>query len=161
MEINTILFYDKNKGNHIFNAGWLKMKIEDRIKKIIENVLGHNGYTLDSIYLFGSRARGDFDRESDYDIWVIIKDNIDIEHKREIWKIVSRQLHEVFSSTPFDVIIKTAIDFEEERDCQYNLQWSISGGDKIVKSSMPEKKREIILKWIKKRGAIWRWLNIL
>ncbi|MEG8946759.1 nucleotidyltransferase domain-containing protein [Rosettibacter firmus] len=92
------------------------MKIENKIKDSIENILCQNGYTLDSIFLFGSRARGDFEKESDYDILIIIKDNIDIKQKREIWLKVFHQLHENFPLTPFDVIIKTVTDFEYEKD---------------------------------------------
>ncbi|MCM8820342.1 MAG: nucleotidyltransferase domain-containing protein [Candidatus Omnitrophica bacterium] len=92
------------------------MKIENKIKESIENILGQNGYTLDSIFLFGSRARGDFEKESDYDILVIIKDSIDLKQKREIWMKVFHQLHEDFPLTSFDVIIKTVLDFEDEKD---------------------------------------------
>lgn len=92
------------------------MKIEDKIKESIENVLGENGYSLHSIFLFGSRARGGFEKESDYDILVVIKNSIDIKQKREIWMKVYHQLHKDFPLTPFDVIIKTAMAFEDEKD---------------------------------------------
>ncbi|MEM3415702.1 MAG: nucleotidyltransferase domain-containing protein [Thermoproteota archaeon] len=92
------------------------MKIKDKIKEIIENVLRQNGYTLHSIFLFGSRARGDFEKESDYDLLVIIKESINMKQKREIWMKVYHQLHEDFPLTPFDLIVKTATDFDEEKD---------------------------------------------
>ncbi|MFN3821057.1 MAG: nucleotidyltransferase domain-containing protein [bacterium] len=92
------------------------MRIEEKIKETIEKLLTQNGFTLHSIILFGSRARGDFDKESDYDILVIIKNNIDMMKRREIWMKIYHQLHKDFPLTPFDVIIKTAKDFEDEKD---------------------------------------------
>lgn len=86
------------------------------IKATILRCLDELGVKLSQIILFGSRAREDFEKESDYDILVIIKNSIDIKQKREIWRKVYHQLHEDFPLTPFDVIIKTAMDFDDEKD---------------------------------------------
>ncbi len=53
--------------------------MKENIKKIIsENI---NGYTLDRIILFGSRARGDFDDKSDYDVYVALKEKLNQSQK--------------------------------------------------------------------------------
>jgi len=57
------------------------MKIEKKIKEIVGRVLEKNGFTLHNIFLFDSRARGDFDEESDYDILIILNEEISIENK--------------------------------------------------------------------------------
>ncbi|KXK56158.1 MAG: Nucleotidyltransferase domain protein [Chlorobi bacterium OLB5] len=49
--------------------------MKEKIRNIIEQNL--NGYTLEKIILFGSRARGNNDIDSDYDVLVIIKEEPD------------------------------------------------------------------------------------
>ncbi|MBZ0201503.1 MAG: nucleotidyltransferase domain-containing protein [Ignavibacteria bacterium] len=49
--------------------------MNEKIKSIIEANL--KGYGLEKIILFGSRARGDGDADSDYDILAIIKEELD------------------------------------------------------------------------------------
>ncbi len=49
--------------------------MKEKIKNIIKNSL--NGYSLEKIILFGSRARGDNANDSDYDVLVIIKEDPD------------------------------------------------------------------------------------
>ncbi len=48
--------------------------MKEKIRNIIEKNL--NGYTLDRVILFGSRARGDFDADSDYDIYIALKEKL-------------------------------------------------------------------------------------
>ena len=49
--------------------------MKEKIRNIIENNL--NGYTLEKIILFGSRAKGSNDTDSDYDVLVIITEEPD------------------------------------------------------------------------------------
>lgn len=49
--------------------------MKDKIRNIIENNL--NGYTLEKIILFGSRAKQENNIESDYDVLVIIREEPD------------------------------------------------------------------------------------
>lgn len=90
--------------------------IKERIRNIIEKVIIQSKITLENIILFGSRATGDFEEDSDFDILITIKNDIDTEQKREPWKNVYHELHKDFPVTPFDIIIKTMKDFEDERD---------------------------------------------
>ncbi|RKX55115.1 MAG: hypothetical protein DRP50_03400 [Thermotoga sp.] len=94
----------------------MKMKIEKKIKEIVGRVLGKNGFTLHNIFLFGSRARGDFDEESDYDILVILNEEISIEDKRKLMVKISGELHKKMRYTSFDIIIKSLKSFEEEKN---------------------------------------------
>jgi len=92
------------------------MKLENRIKQIVENTTSQNGFTLDSIFLFGSRVRSDFKEESDFDILVILKDELSIKEKRKLAIEILKALHSEFKFMPFDVIIKSRKDFDEEKD---------------------------------------------
>jgi predicted nucleotidyltransferase len=90
--------------------------IEERIRYIIEKVLIQSKITLKDIIIFGSRARGGFDERSDFDILIIIKNDMNIDQKRSLWKEVYHALHRDFPIISFDVIIKTTKDFEDEKN---------------------------------------------
>lgn len=80
-----------------------------RIKEIVKAILP--GAT---VFLFGSRARGDFDEKSDYDLLIVTKNKVSMRKKIEI----SEMLREEFSSylIPTDIIIKSRKEVEYYKD---------------------------------------------
>jgi len=92
------------------------MKIENKIKEIIENFFAQKGFSLRSIILFGSMARRDYNEESDFDIFVILNGDFPQKERRELTVQILRALHKEIKFTPFDVIIKSRKNFEEEKD---------------------------------------------
>lgn len=60
---------------------------------------------VDEIFLFGSRAKGNFDKDSDWDFFVIINKNIDFHQKRKIILNIRRKLSEI--KLPSDIIIQS------------------------------------------------------
>jgi len=92
------------------------MKLKDKIKEVIKKVLAQNSFTLHSIILFGSRARGDSDKESDYDILIIVKEDINIKEKRELRTKISVALHDAIRFVPFDVIVKSLKNYEQDKE---------------------------------------------
>ncbi|MGB9764866.1 MAG: nucleotidyltransferase domain-containing protein [Candidatus Saccharicenans sp.] len=83
------------------------MNIDNKIKNIIENTVIQYRFSLDSIFLFGSRARGDFKEESDFDILLILKDELPMKERRNLAAEISKTLHNELKFTPFDVIVKS------------------------------------------------------
>jgi len=53
-----------------------------KIKGIILNVAKEMNIEIDKIILFGSRARGDYREESDYDILIVTKEKLDWKKER-------------------------------------------------------------------------------
>jgi uncharacterized protein len=55
------------------------------------------------IYLFGSRARGDFQEDSDYDLAIIFNRKIDIETKKYIRSRINKLMvkYEIIIDNPF------------------------------------------------------------
>jgi len=86
-----------------------------QLKKIITNCLKDYGIKVKTIILFGSRARGEFEEDSDWDILIVIDKGLIPSEKREIWNKVSENLHKHFPFYPFDMIIKSSEDFEKEK----------------------------------------------
>ena len=82
------------------------------IQSIIRKVLA--GIELEKVILFGSRARGDFIEESDYDILIIVKDRLNIKEKIRLTK----QLRQKFAKEGIDadIIIKSKDEIEYYRD---------------------------------------------
>jgi predicted nucleotidyltransferase len=92
------------------------MRLENKVKNIVENVISKTEFTLDSMFLFGSQARGDFREGSDYDILIVLKDGIPIRERRKLAGRILSELHKEIEFIPFDVIIKCLKDFEEEKE---------------------------------------------
>lgn len=64
----------------------------EKIKEIILKVAEKHGIEVDRIILFGSRARGDFRKDSDWDILIVTKDKLDKKVEEEFWLEVGRAL---------------------------------------------------------------------
>ncbi|HBY56734.1 MAG TPA: hypothetical protein DEG96_02555 [Candidatus Atribacteria bacterium] len=75
-----------------------------KIKKVIESI-----FPKCRIILFGSKVRGDADELSDYDILVIVKQNLSIKEKRYYASFIQKKLADI----PLDVIVKTEMDIPE------------------------------------------------
>lgn len=65
--------------------------------------------------LFGSRARGDYRQNSDYDILIIVPDELDLKERRKIAATIRRGLAEIniegfFGSFDFTDLTEMAVD---------------------------------------------------
>lgn len=69
-----------NNAKNILNAA----------KQIITEEVEKAGYKVDRIILFGSRARGDFKENSDYDFFVMINQNISYRDRDNIITKIKR-----------------------------------------------------------------------
>ena len=71
------------------------MSREEAIKKIKEIILStakKHGIEVGKIILFGSRARGDYEESSDWDILVVTKNIYDRKVLDEFWLEIDREL---------------------------------------------------------------------
>jgi predicted nucleotidyltransferase len=84
--------------------------MKEKIKKIINQVFEEKGIKVERIILFGSRARGDFKENSDWDLLIIVSNELDLEDKRKISKEIRIKLAEIF--IPCDVLIKSVSEIE-------------------------------------------------
>ena len=74
-------------------------KIERMLKETLQNL------NYEKIILFGSRARGDFSEESDYDILIVLQDSISIREKMESSAKLRREIAKM--GIDADIIIKS------------------------------------------------------
>ncbi|MBC8232563.1 nucleotidyltransferase domain-containing protein [bacterium] len=79
-------------------------KIERMLKETLQNL------NYEEIILFGSRARGDFSEESDYDILIVLQDSISIREKMESSAKLRREIAKM--GIDADIIIKSREEVE-------------------------------------------------
>ncbi len=69
-------------------------KILRKIKKIILNTAKKYNINVDKIILFGSRARKNYTKESDWDILIVTKEKLDKRKEEKFWMEIDRKLVE-------------------------------------------------------------------
>jgi len=82
--------------------------------KIIKEEIENRGLKILKIILFGSRARGDFKEDSDWDFLIVIDKDLDRRTKWDIIIKIKRKL--AMLKIPNDIIINSIREFEERRD---------------------------------------------
>jgi len=90
-----------------------RIKRAGDIKREIEAVFNEFGVKADKIILFGSRARGDFKPESDWDVLVIARNNLSIKEKMVYSKKVRENLAKL--GIDCDIIIKSEKEVESSK----------------------------------------------
>jgi predicted nucleotidyltransferase len=84
------------------------------IKAQILRIIDEMGISVKQIILFGSRARGDYKKSSDWDLLVIVNKDVDRKEKMEISHLIRRRLAELY--IPCDVLIKSEREVEERKN---------------------------------------------
>jgi len=77
----------------------MQENVKNTILKIVSN------YDYKSVILFGSRAREDYRSDSDYDLLIIMGDNLTIQELRDIQKDIRKRL--ALQDIDADVLVKT------------------------------------------------------
>ena len=86
------------------------------LKKIIKEVVEKKSVRLVEVILFGSRAKGNSENDSDWDILVIVDRDLTQQERKEVWYSVYKELHKNFPEESFDIIVKSKRVYEEERE---------------------------------------------
>jgi uncharacterized protein len=86
----------------------MEMKMDEKFKEIKEQImksLDEMGISVENIILFGSRARGDYNEDSDYDILIVTEETFPFKEKIRISEAVRDQV--VKLHIPSDIIIRS------------------------------------------------------
>jgi len=86
-----------------------------KIKEIILNVAKEMNIKIDKIILFGSRARGDYREDSDYDILIVTKEKLNEEKEKE-FKIKIRLISIKELDAGLDIFVFDKEEFERFKD---------------------------------------------
>ena len=93
----------------------IKMNAEIEVIEKLKTILEEIGVAYFNILLFGRRTGQDFEEESDWDFLIIVKKNLDLKEKRELWYKIYRRFHEYFPFIAIDIILKDEQSFEKEK----------------------------------------------
>lgn len=102
------------------------MEEKEIIKKTVEDIFKTKEIKIEKIILFGSRARGDYKKDSDWDLLIITKEKITREEKLRIAHLIRKELANQL--IPIDILIKS----EEEVERRKNVIGS------VIKTAMIE-----------------------
>jgi len=84
------------------------------IKETILNVAKEYNVEIDKIILFGSRARGDFREDSDWDILIVTKEKLNRKNYLTIYSKIINILYE--KNIQCDLVIMDKETFEKKKD---------------------------------------------
>ncbi len=87
--------------------------IEETIKKRIKEIFEKGKVEISRIILFGSRARGDWRKDSDWDILIVVNKELTRDEKIEFSHLIRKKLAEEL--IPCDVLIKSEKEVEERK----------------------------------------------
>ncbi|MGQ9638812.1 MAG: nucleotidyltransferase domain-containing protein [Thermodesulfobacteriota bacterium] len=85
--------------------------MQEKVLNIIKEELAKRGIKVIKIILFGSRARGDFQDDSDWDLMVIVDKDLQPHKSREITGEIYRLLAKLEDN--YEIIIKSYSSFEK------------------------------------------------
>jgi uncharacterized protein len=101
------------------------------ITKNIRDTFLENGIPKISILLFGSRARGDYDEDSDYDFLILTRNNLTGKEKQKVRGEIRKKLIMEKKIKPIDILIKSIDEYDEEKNIIGNLYFDIKNEGKI------------------------------
>ena len=102
----------------------------EKIKEIIFKIAKEMSIEIEKIILFGSRARGDFREDSDYDILIVTKEKLTRE--KEIEFKVNIRISLARLRIPIDLIVYSSEEFiEKSKDVGYIAYYILEEGLKI------------------------------
>ncbi|RKX63617.1 MAG: nucleotidyltransferase domain-containing protein [Thermodesulfobacteriota bacterium] len=84
--------------------------IEEKIKEKVYKIFREANVGINRIILFGSRARGDWERGSDWDILIVVNKELTRNEKMTLSHLIRKELAEEY--IPCDVIIKSEKEIE-------------------------------------------------
>ena len=89
-------------------------KMREEIKRTILKVAGKYGIKVEKIILFGSRARGDYREDSDWDVLIVTERKLDKKTEENFWLETKREL--VFRGIIPEIIIASRDEVEKYRN---------------------------------------------
>ncbi len=99
-------------------------------KRVIIEEVERAGYKVLKILLFGSRVKGTFNKDSDWDFYVIVDEELSFPKKRKIIAEIRKKLAEL--KIPNDIIIQSnSIANEKRNDVGYLTYYVFKEGIEI------------------------------
>jgi len=88
-------------------------KIRNKIKAIVTEECNLRDFNVLKFILFGSRARQDNNKESDWDFIVVLDKPVSWKDKMKLWLTINRRLAIIKADA--DIIFKSASEYEKDK----------------------------------------------
>ncbi len=95
------------------------MIVDENLRILLDRIVP--ALNPEAVYLFGSRARGDFHEDSDYDLLVIVPDDT----PKERWTLRYAYASNAGSGIPADIIPCTLGNYEASKDVVGTLSYEV------------------------------------
>lgn len=92
--------------------------------QVIRGVLERHRVRAEQILLFGSRARGEANPDSDWDFYVLIDGDLSFGRRQELFTEIKRELARL--RIPNDVILKSAQQFHRTKGYPGHLAYDVA-----------------------------------
>lgn len=96
---------------------------KERVVKLLREILKDLGVNVCKIVLFGSRARGDYANDSDYDFLIIVENSMSLSEKRRNTSFIRMRMAE--NNIAVDVFLKDITDYENYKDVVGSLCYEV------------------------------------
>ena len=84
------------------------MDIEPILRELKEGLQAIYGERLKGVYLFGSRARGDAEEDSDIDVAVVLEDFVTSREERKRWSRLASEVGLKYTCVPMIIPVREA-----------------------------------------------------
>ena len=84
------------------------------IKATVEKISRKLGLKVEEVILFGSRARGNFREDSDWDVLVVLSESVPRKTELEAYKLIHREL--LFKGIKADILFISKGDLEKVKE---------------------------------------------
>ncbi len=98
---------------------------ENNTLELIRTFFEERNMKIVHIFLFGSRGRGDYQDDSDYDILIVIREEILPVERRMIISDLYRFLTDRQAMLPMDLVLKSLSVFEDQKDMPGSLAYNV------------------------------------
>lgn len=110
-----------------YNGEYLKQSLEELLEEIASSITAQ--YPQAQVILFGSYARGDYNKDSDFDICVLVPQIT--QNRSDLRVDMACTVRDDFP-IPFDLIVFTFDEFEEYSKSKSRLQYTIKNEGKVL-----------------------------
>ncbi|MCL2203506.1 MAG: nucleotidyltransferase domain-containing protein [Defluviitaleaceae bacterium] len=112
---------------HKYTGGCLAQPLEELLEEIATSIRTH--YPEAQVYLFGSYAWGDYNKDSDFDICVLVSKIVG--RRIEMNADISCTIREDFP-VPFDILLYTYDEFDEYQRHKSSLPYKIKEKGRLL-----------------------------
>lgn len=93
-------------------------------KRVIEEVMRRHGVGVVKVFLFGSRARGNFGEDSNWDFLVVVDRELGFNEKWDIVDEIKRRLAKL--SIPNDIIVRSEQELSETSKLPGTISFAVA-----------------------------------